>query len=229
MRLIRAIDLSRTPEAATDDAEPKEHIWYWYAQPSSADDDGTRTARQSELLTDHLQKARDYAHRIASRLVAPREATAVAQAAHWHDLGKNRRVWQRSIGNVRPEVLAKSGPGMRAREITRFRHELGSILDLHDQDHFGELSIEERDLVAHLIAAHHGRARPHFPRAEAFDPERPEATVAAEVREVPLRFARLQRRYGRWGLAYLESLVRAADALASQDIGSGAKIPEAAE
>ena len=29
------------------------------------------------------------------------------------------------------------------------------------------------------------------------------------------RFARLQRRYGRWGLAYLESLVRAADYAAS--------------
>jgi len=35
------------------------------------------------------------------------------------------------------------------------------------------------------------------------------------AREVPVRFARLERKYGRWGLAYLESLVRAADAIAS--------------
>ena len=31
------------------------------------------------------------------------------------------------------------------------------------------------------------------------------------------RFVRLQRRFGRWGLAYLESLVRAADYKASAD------------
>ena len=33
--------------------------------------------------------------------------------------------------------------------------------------------------------------------------------------EVPIRFAKLQRRYGRWGLAYLESILRAADYAAS--------------
>ena len=37
------------------------------------------------------------------------------------------------------------------------------------------------------------------------------------AREVPRRFGRLQRKYGRWGLAYLESLVRAADIMASQE------------
>ncbi len=42
------------------------------------------------------------------------------------------------------------------------------------------------------------------------------------AQEVPRRFARLQRRFGRWGLAYLESLLRAADALASAEPGEGA-------
>ena len=46
--------------------------------------------------------------------------------------------------------------------------------------------------------------------------ERPQDVADEVAREVPRRFARLQRRYGRWGLAWLESLVRAADALASQ-------------
>jgi CRISPR-associated endonuclease/helicase Cas3 len=71
------------------------------------------------------------------------------------------------------------------------------------------------DLVLHLIAAHHGRARPHFPATEAFDPEHPESNAREVASAVPVRFVRLQKRYGRWGLAYLESLVRAADALAS--------------
>jgi CRISPR-associated endonuclease/helicase Cas3 len=67
----------------------------------------------------------------------------------------------------------------------------------------------------HLIAVHHGRARPHFLLEEGFDPERPLPDVNRVATEVPQRFARLQRRYGRWGLAYLESLLRAADYAAS--------------
>ena len=70
-------------------------------------------------------------------------------------------------------------------------------------------------MVLHLIAAHHGRARPHFPADEAFDPDQPSALTDSVAREVPRRFARLQRKYGRWGLAYLESLLRAADWAAS--------------
>jgi CRISPR-associated endonuclease/helicase Cas3 len=50
---------------------------------------------------------------------------------------------------------------------------------------------------------------------EAFDPERKSQAAAALAIETARRFARLQRKYGRWGLAYLESLVRAADYAAS--------------
>jgi CRISPR-associated endonuclease/helicase Cas3 len=74
-----------------------------------------------------------------------------------------------------------------------------------------------QDLVAHVVAAHHGRARPHFPADEAFDPE-PRGVNEVEIAsEVPRRFARLQRQYGRWGLAYLESILRAADYAASMN------------
>jgi CRISPR-associated endonuclease/helicase Cas3 len=69
--------------------------------------------------------------------------------------------------------------------------------------------------VLHLIAVHHGRARPHFPFDEWFDPERPQPDADRVATEVPQRFARLRRKYGRWGLAYLESLLRAADYAAS--------------
>ena len=59
--------------------------------------------------------------------------------------------------------------------------------------------------MLHLIATHHGYGRPHFPTDKAFDPKASEDDTAEIAAEVPRRFARLQRKYGRWGLAYLES------------------------
>jgi CRISPR-associated endonuclease/helicase Cas3 len=228
MRIVRVIDLTDVPEAESDDAG-KPRLWTWFVEPKSADDDGSRSARAAELLVDHLGKARERASAIATKLVAADEAHAVTKATEWHDLGKDRRVWQRSIGNLKAEVLAKSGPGMKPREITKYRHEFGSLIDVVNEPEFQTLGPVARDLVLHTIASHHGRARPHFPFEEAFDPERPTSKAVEVGHEVPRRFARLQARYGRWGLAYLESLVRAADALASQDIASRDEAEEAAE
>jgi len=140
----------------------------------------------------------------------------VILAAELHDLGKKRAVWQRSIGNRAPEIwLAKSGGKREPIELTDYRHEFGSLLDAEPRSEDAEIEDDARDLVLHLIAAHHGRGRPHFPPDEAFDPERPRDDSARVAAEVPRRFARLQRQYGRWGLAYLESLLRAADYAAS--------------
>src|SRR5262249_11633353 len=98
--------------------------------------------------------------------------------------------------------------------------EFGSLIDVMDQKQDFKTVLDQeseavRDLVLHLIAAHHGRGRPHFPADEAIDSERPESSAEVVAIEVPRRFARLQRIYGRWGLAYLESLLRAADIEAS--------------
>jgi CRISPR-associated endonuclease/helicase Cas3 len=99
--------------------------------------------------------------------------------------------------------------------LGRYRHELGSLLeadrDPDIQNH------AERDLILHLIAAHHGRARPHF-EPDAFDNERFRTDQnEAAAHEVMRRFGRLQQRFGRWGLAWLESLLRCADALACEE------------
>lgn len=71
--------------------------------------------------------------------------------------------------------------------------------------------------MLHVIAAHHGRGRPHFAAEEALDDLHPSETTREQSVEVVRRFARRQRRFGRWGLAYLESLVRAADYAASAE------------
>ncbi|MGC1812046.1 MAG: type I-U CRISPR-associated helicase/endonuclease Cas3 [Candidatus Binataceae bacterium] len=224
MRLVRSIDTrSDAEETDEDDENAGRRYWRWYVRPRSADDDGSRSARQPQELAPHLQSAASFAAAMVEKLgMRDPEASAVRLAAGWHDLGKDRRIWQHSIHNLDyPDaVLAKSGGKMRPQELSGYRHEFGSVMDLSIGDshrlEFFALALEVQDLALHLIAAHHGRARPHFPVDEAFDQNYTDGEAAAVAVETPRRFARLQRKYGRWGLAYLESLVRAADALASQ-------------
>lgn len=222
MRLARTIDLKSTDIDGTSEDDfgtPGRRYWHWYVRPRAADDDGSRTARVEQTLPSHLQTAEDFASRLAAKLgLNETEAMAVSLAARWHDLGKDRLIWQRSIGNpdYPTQVLAKSGKKMRPIDLTGYRHEFGSLVDVSHLKEFRALPPDVQDLVLHLIAAHHGRARPHFPMHEAFDHKWPETVTTITAGETPRRFALLQRKYGRWGLAYLESLVRAADIMASQ-------------
>lgn len=220
MRQVRMIDTrpDTDDEPEEDGDTPTRRYWYWYVRPGSADDDGSRTAREPQELGPHLESAESFANAIVAKLgLGELEASAVTLAARWHDLGKRRAIWQRSIGNHDPQrLLAKSGGKMRCRDLSGYRHEFGSLLDVTSEPEFRQITPVMQNLVLHLIATHHGRARPHFPADEAFDPGHKDDTAIALASEVPRRFAGLQRKYGRWGLAYLESLVRAADALASQ-------------
>lgn len=219
MRLVRAFDMRPDAEEEEDSDEGggRKRIWYWYVRPSSADDDGSRTSRKAVAWAVHTDDVTRNAQSIVEKLpLTAGEKQAVAIAARHHDQGKKRIVWQRGIGNPDPKNwLAKSGVGMKPVELTEYRHEFGSLLDAMDQPDFQELDEQEQDLVLHLIAVHHGLGRPHFPSALAFDPEPKGKDVEAIAAQLPQRFARLQRKYGRWGLAYLESLLRAADYAAS--------------
>lgn len=205
MRLVRAV------KRTTDDDDDVEW-WHLYTASRRADDEGSRTSSKELLLDTHLQRTGKWAARIAQRLGLPEmQCMALAQAGRAHDLGKGRRVWQRSIQRFKEPPLAKGR--MQPLLLAHFRHELGS---LHDAD-FSSLSEDATDLAMHIVATHHGRARPHFPVIESYDPEVSDTDTAGLVREVPLRFDRLQRHYGRWGLAWLESILRAADVLGSED------------
>jgi CRISPR-associated endonuclease/helicase Cas3 len=191
-----------------------------FVRPDSADDE-TRSlfARGEQGLREHLDAAEEIAAALAAKLLpAGYLREAVRLAANYHDLGKDRKRWQNGIGNsdYPGKVLAKSGNDRRIKGLEGYRHEFGSLMDARDV--LGNVGDDVRDLVLHLIAAHHGRGRPHFDEAEAFDPKPPrvrQGDTARVAAEVPRRFARLQRRFGRWGLAYLESLLRAADYAAS--------------
>ncbi len=58
----------------------------------------------------------------------------------------------------------------------------------------------------------------------------PPSLLEDRAREIALRFARLQRRWGPWGLAWWEALLRAADVQASRrnDAGENAGAPPGA-
>jgi CRISPR-associated endonuclease/helicase Cas3 len=217
MRLIRTIDTK--PESDDDEERGERRFWRWYERPASADNEGSVSAQYPVRWDPHTKQVTENARRIVTKLKLPQESQeAVVLAAKWHDLGKRRELWQRSIGNPKPtDWHAKSGKGWRPREITDYRHEFGSLLDVLDEREFRALKDkpELQDLVLHLIAAHHGRGRPHFRPGEGFDPQPNGKDVGVIACQVPQRFARLQRKYGRWGLAYLESLLRAADWAAS--------------
>lgn len=222
MRLIRTIDTTPEADEPEDESSPR-RFWSWFAQLRSAEDDFSKTSDLPVTWDDHTNQVTDYASRIAQALDLPLELQNVIQlAAKFHDLGKKRELWQRSIGNPKPtDWHAKSGKDpitnrlWKPVDITAYRHEFGSLLDLTWKREFLELDEDDKDLVLHLIAAHHGHGRPHFPSELVFDPTPRGKDVGQIAREIPGRFARLQRKYGRWGLAYLESLLRAADYAAS--------------
>lgn len=168
---------------------------------------------QPVTLSQHLQDAAQWAGRLCDRLRLDAHRAAIVNAARAHDLGKNRWWWQRAIGVTAQPPLAKSGRSRFDHTVNAgYRHELGSLLDLLQEN------APPTDLVAHLVATHHGHGRPSF-AVNAAGPASVggrEGVIGAAAR----RFANLHQRFGPWQLAYLEALVKAADALASRDVGS---------
>lgn len=218
MRMVRRIDLPASGEG--EDVEGRS--WHWFELPKDGDTDGSKSNKKPVLWCVHTEDVTKNATAYIAKLPLPQELKdAILLAAKWHDLGKRRKLFQTILGNFKypASLLAKSGKrGGRIAEV--YRHEFGSLIDVLDekQSYYHELCklpADMRDVVLHLIAVHHGYGRPHFPADRAFDPEPKGQKVDEIAAAVTQRFARLQRRYGRWGLAYLESLLRAADYAAS--------------
>lgn len=199
-----------------EDAEPK-CVCRWFVRPRAEEWSSFRS-KKKYLLQPHLDDAAEFAEMVLAKLYLPdaiRES--VVFASRFHDLGKHREAWQNNIGNKNypKEVWAKSGIRSGSGRLD-YRHEFGSALDVAARGDFQDLRDDLKELVLHSIAAHHGRARPYFPPGEAIDLEQSQEASEQLNAAVPRRFARLQRKLGRWGLAYLESLVRIADILASK-------------
>lgn len=166
------------------------------------------------LLSDHSRGVAAKARRYAARLPAD-VAEACVRAALWHDIGKTDERWQLAVGG-KGKALAKSASRSDAQVIAAWRaaglprgwrHEMASLA----------AAAQAGDLERYLIGSHHGRGRPLLPALP--DPELWEACGGEDWPEL---FADLQDRYGFWGLAYLEAVVRLADwAQSREEVADG--------
>jgi CRISPR-associated endonuclease/helicase Cas3 len=202
-------------------------------------DDSSLTTWES--LASHTAGVVEHAKKYASGCgIAAELSRDICLAARLHDWGKCDERFQSWLAG-KPfcggKHLAKSGDNRsKADDATlraaagypnNARHEAASVMAACAS---GLLSkAHDRDLVLHLIGTHHGFGRPFFP---VWD-DQPGFTVLVEAegrsfetssgKELARidsgwvdRFSLLNRRYGYWGLAYLEAILRRADCMQSR-------------
>ncbi len=232
---------------------------------SQAEDEGDEWSRATATgpvtLRIHTDHVRDLVVATARGLGLGEDIrNCLAAAAELHDWGKLDPRFQALLlgGNPHaayalPEPLAKSdrlSASLREREIAHrrsalpkgFRHEFSSLTLVAHPDASALLpgAADLRDLALHLIATHHGHARPFAPVIDDPDPPlldtqnllgAPTISISEDDRKanpahrldsgIPDRFWRLLRQHGPWGLAFLETILRLADQQASEAEAEG--------
>lgn len=211
-------------------------------------------AHNAVSLRDHHANVAHRAGAMARALGLPEPVVEAVQAgAGWHDLGKVEPRFQAMLCGgdafealLLDEPLAKSGLDGNDRSAYRrarrrsglpagARHEAWSSALV--QEYFATIPAPaawDVDLVVHLVASHHGHARPWLPPVLDEDARDVTASIESDLRGLPpakvvvssgrtvdfghpARFGALNRRYGRWGLALLEAIVRCADMTVSEE------------
>lgn len=210
------------------------------------DDDSSFRSRQVSLddhSQDVQSLAKQYAEALH---LGTHISEDLALAGWFHDVGKADPRFQRWLAGgdeIRQlsngTLLAKSGlpAGDRAQRRSarrragypdRYRHELLSLAMVAANE--SALSrAHDPELVLHLVASHHGWCRPFAPAVDHLEDllvtfSHRDDTMTAATRHqlarldlgVADRYWDVTSRYGWWGLAWLEAILRLADHRASQ-------------
>ncbi len=202
---------------------------------SSEELDETSLSTIDVHLDRHGDEVGKRAQAVAEQLgMASRLVEVIHTAGRLHDIGKADPRFQRWLdpdgklgGNAAKSDLPRH-LWQRARVAAGWprggRHEVLSAL-LADQWLRSCDGIWDRvssDLLLHLIVSHHGHGRPLVRPVEDGTPAQVSAHLGGVSIETPAdlsiadwqqpaRFLRLCRRYGPWGLALLEAIVRQSD------------------
>lgn len=226
--------------------------------PMGDEDDALSSNQREEpvFLGDHTTHVFEKLEASLGNLPLDTYRESLLAAAYLHDWGKLDDRFQalllrgdlNAVGAL-PEPIAKSSSlslTAHERHLARqrcglpsgFRHEMLSVQLAETnagRPHLPKDS-DAADLTLHLIASHHGYARPFAPVVD--DPDPPEVeSVHVNGSSTPSlttpnrltcpphridsgiaeRFWSLTRRHGWWGLAYLETTLRLADQQASEE------------
>lgn len=189
----------------------------WLAEQSN--EEGRSIAKVEQCLSEHQDWTAREAEQIAKKLgLTHKYQEVLVTAARHHDDGKASPRWQRAFNaSATGGPFAKTAGPFNKYILNGYRHELQSVIDIESNvpDGFDE-NDARFDLLLHLIAAHHGNARPSV-STEGLD-SLPPTAAAHRAYDVAVRYAKLQRQWGPWGLAWWEALLRSADQRASRKL-----------
>jgi CRISPR-associated endonuclease/helicase Cas3 len=195
------------------------------AEEDETDEDDEQSLTLEVPLSKHVEGVKKKAESFAAGCgLAKCLQSAISAAAQLHDEGKRDERFQAVLSprrNPRCEPLAK-GERCSAREFARrradfelpkgFRHEFKSVELAKAATDWAHGC--DRELVLYLIGSHHGYGR-------AMAPFWPEPNGGPQVAALDSgwadRYWSLIRRYGWWGLAYLEAILRRADCVRSRE------------
>ncbi len=212
-------------------------------EPDETQDDDSASLSTEITLEAHATGVAKQAAAFVSACLLPKGVgEAIKFAARHHDDGKVDDRFQMMLSSRRPfgaEPLAKGEPAsspaeyrarrLRAGYTEDGRHEFASVALVEIRADWPDIG--DRDLALHLIGAHHGYGRalapfwveeePNLPIAAGLNGSGLTAGSVAEVAKLDSgwvdRFWRLTRRYGWWGLAYFEAILRRADCVRSRE------------
>ena len=128
--------------------------------PDATDDERLSHVGIWQTIAQHTDQVCDELECVLGSLQVP-ESDALRQGVRWHDRGKVHEVFVKALPDGPPPLAghwAKARGTWKRYERPHFRHELASALAVLDPGN-KSISNDLRDLIAYLVAAHHGKVR----------------------------------------------------------------------